>query len=699
MSSNVQEPLNTENEIKNKHTEKYEYGVDVNQMMSTMIKSVYSSNELFLRELISNASDACDKFKTLYFELQQEGRELAPISSLEIEIIPDKVNKTLTIRDNGIGMTKADLINFIGVIASSGTRMFKEDMKGKEGNTDINHLIGQFGLGFYSSYLVAERVEIITKNPRDEAFVWSSTGKDEYFIEEYTGEPFVHGTSLVLYIKEGQEEFLEPKRLTDVVKKYSSFVLYPIIIYVEKEVEDKDDEKVETEDKVDEETESKVEDETNEPKVEEVVEKKMKKTIVKEQINNEKPLWMRNIKEVPEDELKSFYKAISGDWDDFLAVDFWNIEGFLSIKFLMFIPKRARFDMFNKNKKNDGIKLYCSNVFVTDDLGDAIPEWMRFVSGVIASDDLSMNISRELIQGTNVMKFVKKKLPQKILEMVGKLAMDDEKYKTFYKEFGNSLKLGVSEAGDGQQDDYVKCLRYFTTKSGEDMISLDTYVERMAPNQKQIYVVTGLGKDQVKCNPALDAFQKYEVVYMYDVMDEVMLRGLKSYKGHPVQRITSEGVELPEDEAGNEELVKSHEEFCKKVKEILSNKVEKVVVNPRLVSVPAVVSTTKYSLSSTMENIMKSQPVAEANPFAAMTATSKKILELNPNHKITMNLKKLFENNNIDEMSRDLTLFFETVLIHGGFTLSNSSEFCNNVFNFLSEKEVKVEDNVAEEVL
>ncbi|AFN82576.1 Hsp90-like protein [Encephalitozoon romaleae SJ-2008] len=683
--SSKQEPL-VEGNIKDKHPETHEFEVDVNQMMDTMIKSVYSSKELFLRELVSNSSDACDKLKALYFQLREKGCSLDPVTSLGIEIIPNKGNRTLTIKDNGIGMTKADLMNFIGTIASSGTKKFREEMKEKGNSTDASNLIGQFGLGFYSSYLVAERVDVITKHPEDGALIWTSTGKDQYTIEEYEGESFAHGTSIVLYIKEGEEEFLDPKRISEIVKKYSLFVFYPIYTYVEKEVEEAEEKK----------EEEKAVEETNEPKVEEVQEKRLKKVTEREQINVEKPLWKRNIKDVPEEELKSFYKTISGDWDDFLAVDFWHIEGLLSIELLMFIPKRARFDMFNRNKKNNNIKLYCKNVFVTDDFGDCIPEWMSFVSGVVASDDIPMNISREMIQGTNVMKLVKKTLPQKIFEMVGKLAMDTEKYKTFYKEFGNCLKMAIGDASEGQQDGYAKCLRYFTTKSGEDMISLDTYVERMAANQKQIYVVTGLGKNQVKSNPALDAFQKYEVIYMYDVMDEVMLRGFKKYKGHAIQRITSEGVELPEDEENNEEVVKSFEEFCKKVKDILSNKVEKVTVNPRLVSVPAVISTTKYSLSGTMENIMKSQPVTEANPFAAMTAVSKKIFELNPNHKLVKNLKAFFDNNEIEKMSKILELFFETVLIHNGFMLSEPKEFCANVFDFLCSEEVKSEEVVEE---
>ncbi|ADM11103.1 Hsp90-like protein [Encephalitozoon intestinalis ATCC 50506] len=686
--SSKQESL-AEGTIKDKHPETHGFEVDVNQMMDTMIKSVYSSKELFLRELVSNSSDACDKLKSLYYELNSKGCDLDPVTSLSIEIIPNKTNRTLTIKDNGIGMTKPDLMNFIGTIASSGTKKFREEMKEKGNAADASNLIGQFGLGFYSSYLVADRVDVITKHPEDEALVWTSTGRDVYTIEEYTGDSFSHGTSLVLYIKEGEEEFLDPKKISEIVKKYSLFVFYPIYTYVEKEIEEPSEEK-------EEEKEEKATEETTEPKVEEAKEKRLKKVTQREQINAEKPLWKRNIKEVPEEELKSFYKTISEDWDDFLAVDFWRVEGLLSIDLLMFIPKRARFDMFNRNKKNNNIKLYCKNVFVTDDFGDSIPEWMSFVSGVIASDDIPMNISREMIQGTNVMKLVKKILPQKIFEMIGKLAMDAEKYKTFYKEFGNCIKMAIGEASEGQQDGYAKCLRYFTTKSGEEMVSLDTYVERMAANQKQIYVITGLGKDQVKSNPALDAFQKYEVIYMYDVMDEVMLRGLKKYKGHAIQRITSEGVELPEDEENNEEIVKSFEEFCKKAKDLLSNKVEKVTVNPRLVSAPAVISTTKYSLSGTMENIMRSQPVTEANPFAAMTAVSKKIFEMNPHHKLVKNLKTLFDNNEIEKMGKMLELFFETVLIHNGFMLSDPKTFCANVFEFLCSSEVKSEELVEE---
>lgn len=653
----------------------------MDQVLNMMIKSVYSSDEMFLRELVSNASDACDKLRTLHMQLSDEGYVVDPVASLHIEIIPDKEAKTLTIRDNGIGMTREDLNNYLGVIAKSGTKGFKEALKARQEGANA-HLIGQFGIGFYSAYLVSSKVEVVTRHPKGEALRWTSTGKDGYTIEEYDGEGFAHGTSLILHIKDKSVEFLESKRIIETVKKYSSFNLYPIYTHVEKEV---DVEEEKEEDKVEEiQTE-----ESSEPKVEEVkedVKEKAKRIeMVKEKINVEKPLWERNIKEVPEDEMKSFYKTISGDWDDFLAMDFWQIEGIVSVKMLMFIPKRARFDMFNRTKKNNSIKMYCNNVFVTDDLGDAIPEWMGFVSGAIISDDLPMNISRELIQGTSVMKMVRKTLPQKILEMIGKLANDGEKYKTFYKEFGNSLKMAVGEANDSQRDEYAKCLRYYTTKSGDEMVTLDKYVEGMHANQKQIYVLTGIGKDQVKSNPVLGSFEKYEVVYMYDVMDEVMLRGFKKYKGHVVQRITSEGVELPEEDNVPEEVVKSHEEFCKKVKDVLSDRVEKVSVNTRLgAGVPVVISTTKYSLSGAMENIMRSQPVTEANPLAAMTAVSKKIFEMNPNHGLIKKMKRQFESNDVESMSKLLEVLFDTALIHNGFMLSNSNEFCLKVFDFLN---------------
>jgi molecular chaperone HtpG len=659
--------------------EQYEFDVNTSQLMDIIIKSVYSSSEIFLRELISNSSDACDKLRSLYLDLQEQKLVTDNPSALEIQIIPDLINKTLTIKDNGIGMKKSDLINFIGTIASSGTRKFKEALEKKEGNsTDISNLIGQFGLGFYSSYLVADKVDIITKHPQDEAFVWSSNGKASYTIEKYEGEAFNHGTSVVLYIKEGNEEYLESKKIISLIKKHSQFVLYPIYVYEEKEVEVKEED---TEEK---------KDESEEPQVEEVKEKEIKKQKVleKTKINTDRPLWEKNIKNVPEEEITSFYKSISGDWDNYLAVDSWTIDGMLTLKLLLFIPKRSRMDMFGgKNKKPRNIKLYANNVFVTDDFGDNIPEWMNFVVGVVASNDISMNVSRELIQGHNVMKLVKKTLPQKVLDMINKLSRDEEKYATFYKEFGNCLKLAVSDCNDSQQEKLVNCLRYTTSKSEDKLRSFSEYVDNMKENQNQIYVLTGLSKDQVVNNPCLEAFKDYEIIFMHDPMDEVMLRGLKKYKGKTVQRITSEGVEIPEEaNKGKEEIEKEFGPVVTKIKEILSNDVEKVVVNLRLGSVPSIISTTKYSNSAAMESIMKSQLVAETNPLAALAATSKKIFEINPHHPIVLKMKGYLENGNEEEFKETTELLFNTMLINCGFLLPDSGKYCKTIYKFLSKE-------------
>jgi molecular chaperone HtpG len=306
---------------------------------------------------------------------------------------------------------------------------------------------------------------------------------------------------------------------------------------------------------------------------------------------------------------------------------------------------------------------------VTDDLGDAVPEWMSFLSGVVAIEDVNMNISREFIQGKDVMGMIKKVLPQRLFDMIGNLAMNDpEKYKTFYEKFGSCIKMAISEASGNEQQKYAKSLRYYTTRSGEEMVSLDAYIDRMQPGQEQIYIITGLEKN---------------------VTDEVMLRGLKTYKEKNIQRINAEGAKLPGEEV-DAELVSSYEEFCKKVKEVLGSKVEKVTVNPKIKGVPGLVSTTKYSLSSTMEAIMKSQPVIEANPFPAMNSTSKKILELNPGHAIVLSLKRLFDANDVEALTQKTEVLYQALLISCGFVMENPKDLCRNIFSMLSEDNTRL---------
>lgn len=681
--------------------EKHAFDVDTSKIMDTIIKSVYSTSDIFIRELISNSSDACDKFRRLYMTFRDKNLEVDNISSLNIQIIPDANSKTLTIKDNGIGMRKVDLINDIGSIASSGTRKFKEELEKSQGDkTQLGNLIGQFGLGFYSSFLVAEKVDIVTRHPEDEAYIWSSYGKDSYTIEKYEGESFNHGTSIILYLKEGMEEFLESKKIISLVKKHSQFVGIPIYTFEEKEVDDVKEEKaieeIKDENKTD---ENKDKEENEEPVVEEPVveeetkEVKKKKIIEKVKINNDKPLWDTGIKNASEEELGSLYKSISGDWDTYMAVQHYPIQGMINMNILLFIPKRMRLDMFNtQNKKTKNIHLYANNVFVTDDLGDAVPEWMEFVVGVVASNDIAMNVSRELIQGNNVMRLIKKTLPQKVIDMITKLSKDEEQYKKFYREFGNLLKFAIAESKDTQLEKLVNLLRYPTTKSEGKMKTFGDYVEGMKENQKQIYILTGVDKDKVDNSPFLEKFKDMdlEVILMYDATDEAMLKSLKKYRDFSVQRITSEGVELPKsDDTENADIEKEYEELLKKAKEILGKEVEKVIINTSLKSVPSVISTTKYSDSAALEFIKKAQLSARNIDSSFMMGGAKKVFELNPDHSIVKKLKKYFDEDSKDQFAENLKLLFYTVSLNCGFVMNNTSEYCKMIYNYMSSYDLE----------
>lgn len=666
--------------------EQHAFDVDTSKIMDTIIKSVYSTSDIFIRELISNSSDACDKFRRLYMNFKDKNLEIDNISSLNIQIIPDINNKTLTIKDNGIGMRKVDLINDIGSIASSGTRKFKEELEKSQGDkSQLGNLIGQFGLGFYSSYLVAEKVDIVTRHPEDEAYIWSSYGKDNYTIEKYDGENFNHGTSIILYLKEGMEEFLESKKIISLVKKHSQFVGIPIYTFEEKEVDDTEN-KEETGDA------NKLEnkEENEEPVVEEETkEVKKKKIIEKVKINNEKPLWDTGIKNATEEELSGLYKSISGDWDTYMAVQHYPIQGMINMNILLFIPKRMRLDMFNtQNKKTKNIHLYANNVFVTDDLGDAVPEWMEFVVGVVASNDIAMNVSRELIQGNNVMRLIKKTLPQKVIDMITKLSKDEEQYKKFYREFGNLIKFAIAECKDTQLEKLVNLLRYPTTKSEGKMKTFSDYVDGMKENQKQIYILTGVDKDKVDNSPFLERFKDLdlEVILMYEGTDEAMLKSLKKYKDFTVQRITSEGVELPISESTeNADVEKEYEEFLKKAKEILGKEVEKVKINTSLKTVPSVISTAKYSDSAALEFIKKAQLSARNIDQSFMMGGAKKIFELNPDHDIVKKLKKYFDESSEEQFADNLKLLFYTESLNCGFVMNKTSEYCKMIYNYMSK--------------
>lgn len=658
--------------------ETFDFEAEVPQVMSLIINSVYSSKEMFLRELISNASDAISKLKSKKNELDSQGYTTANIGSYKIQIIPDKVNNTLTIKDNGIGMTKSDLISFLGSIASSGTKKFKEFLNAKSDKSSLDSLIGQFGLGFYSAFLVAERVDVITKSPMDEGYLWSSNGGNSYEIRKCDVGDMQHGTSIVLTLKKGEEEYLESSKIISLIKKHSLYIKYPIAVLVEKEEEEK-------EEKEDAPVEEVKEDE-NEPKIEPESTgsvKKIKKVVEEQVVNTEVPVWNKKIEEVPEEDLKKFYKSISNDYDDYAAVQSWHFEGMIDLKILLFIPKRAKLGFFEQNpEKNRNIKVFNSNVFVTDDLGkDVVPDWANFVVGAVSSSDFPMNISREFLQGKAALNLLKTKLPKCIAEMIKKLEKDTEKYNSFYKEFSQNIKLAVRHYTDAQQETFAKFLRYTTNQDNNTPISLDEYLAKVGEDQKQILFLTGLSKKDVETSLCLEAFKDRLVLLMPEAVDEIMLQGLKKYKGFDLQNISMEGVDSVT--PVSEETKKEYEKFTEKIKELIKDKVDSVVVSNRFASVPASILTTKYGNSSTMENILKAQPGVENNPMLMMMLKSKKIFEINIDSPVIQQLKKMFDEGKDEQVSTYVNFLYNAALIGSGFTLDDKSTFIKDLYSIL----------------
>lgn len=716
------------------NAEKFEFQAEVSRLMDIIINSLYSNKDIFLRELISNASDALDKIR--FLSLTDKGvLGEGDTAKLEILIKLDKEKKILSIRDRGIGMTKEDLIKNLGTIAKSGTSAFVEKM---QSSGDLN-LIGQFGVGFYSVYLVADYVEVISKHNDDKQYVWESKADGAFAISEDTwNEPLGRGTEIRLHLREEAGEYLDEGKLKDLVQKYSEFINFPIYLWATKEVEKEvpaDDDESSDEEETTESSSS--EEESEEEKEDEEAEKKPKTKKITETthewelLNDVKAIWLRNPKEVTDEEYTKFYHSLAKDFSEEkpMAWSHFTAEGDVEFRAVLFVPPRAPHDLYESyyNDKKANVKLYVRRVFISDEFDELLPKYLNFLKGIVDSDTLPLNVSREMLQQHSSLKTIKKKLIRKALDMIRKIAEedpdesdgkdkkdveksdgDDEKkgqYTKFWNEFGKSIKLGIIEDA-ANRNRLAKLLRFETTKSGGKLTSLDQYISRMKSGQKDIFYITGTSKEQLEKSPFLERLTKkdYEVIFFTDPVDEYLMQYLMDYEDKKFQNVSKEGLKLGKD-SKIKELKESFKELTKWWKDALaSEKVDDVKISNRLADTPCVVVTSKFGWSANMERIMQSQTLSDASKQAYMRG--KRVLEINPRHPIITELRERVatdpEDDNVKQTAR---LMYQTALFESGFLLDDPKDFASRVYdsvksslNISPDAAVEEEDDAEEEV-
>ncbi|XP_073031433.1 endoplasmin homolog [Primulina eburnea] len=713
--------------------EKFQFQAEVSRLMDIIINSLYSNKDIFLRELISNASDALDKIRFLSLtdkEILGEGDD----TKLEIQITLDKEKKILSIRDRGIGMTKEDLIKNLGTIAKSGTSAFVEKM---QTSGDLN-LIGQFGVGFYSVYLVADYVEVISKHNDDKQHVWESKADGAFAVsEDVWNEPLGRGTEIRLHLRDEAQEYLDENKLKELVKKYSEFINFPIHLWASKEVdeevpaeEDESSDEEETPESKSSEDEGEEDDAEKEEDEKKPKTKKVKKTTYEwELLNDMKAVWLRNPKEVTDEEYEKFYHSLAKDFSDEkpLAWSHFTAEGDVEFKAVLFVPPKAPQDLYESyyNSKKSNLKLYVRRVFISDEFDDLLPKYLNFLKGLVDSDTLPLNVSREMLQQHSSLKTIKKKLIRKALDMIRKLAEEDPdesydkekkdveesddsnekkgQYTKFWNEFGKSIKLGIIEDATNRNR-LAKLLRFETTKSDGKLTSLDQYISRMKSGQKDIFYITGTSKEQLEKSPFLERLTKknYEVIFFTDPVDEYLMQYLMDYEDKKFQNVSKEGLKIGKD-SKDKELKESFKELTKWWKGALaSENIDDVKISNRLADSPCVVVTSKYGWSSNMERIMQSQTLSDANKQAYMRG--KRVLEINPRHPIIKELRERVVKDPEDEsVKQTAQLMYQTALMESGFILNDPKDFASRIYssvknslNISPDAIVEEEDDVEE---
>ncbi|KAL2938527.1 Heat shock protein 90-6 mitochondrial [Bienertia sinuspersici] len=655
--------------------EKYEYQAEVSRLMDLIVNSLYSNKEVFLRELISNASDALDKLRFLSVTNQDLIKEAV---DLDIRIQTDKDNGIITITDTGIGMTRQELVDCLGTIAQSGTAKFLKALKdSKDAGADSN-LIGQFGVGFYSAFLVSDKVAVATKSPKsDKQYVWEGEANaSTYTIREETDpeKMLPRGTSITLYLKRDDKGFAHPERVQKLVKNYSQFVSFPIYTWQEKgftkEVEVDEDPVEAKEDGQEEQTEKK---------------KKTKKVVEKywdwELTNETQPIWLRNPKEVTTEEYNEFYRSTFGEYLDPLASSHFTTEIYLVCSTNCTSRKD---DIVNFKTKN--IRLYVKRIFISDDFdGELFPRYLSFIKGVVDSNDLPLNVSREILQESRIVRIMKKRLVKKAFDMILGISMSENRddYEKFWENFGKHLKLGCIEDRDNHKR-IAPLLRFFSSQSEGEMISLDEYVENMKTDQKDIFYIASDSVESAKNTPFLEKLleKDLEVLILVDPIDEVAIQNLKSYKDKNFVDISKEGLDLGVE---NEEKAEEKQEFgktCDWIKKRLGDKVASVQVSNRLSSSPCVLLTGKFGWSANMERLMKAQQGSESSAFDFMK--SRRVFEINPSHPVIKSLHFACKSGSEDEEAlRAVDLLYDAALVSSGFTPENPALLGGKIYEML----------------
>eukprot|EP00980_Cylindrotheca_fusiformis_P006315 scaffold1354_cov112-Cylindrotheca_fusiformis.AAC.2 len=642
--------------------------------MDLIINSLYSDKDIFLRELVSNAADACDKKRFLRLTDESDGEKP------EIKIKANMEDNTLIIEDSGVGMTKEEIKNNLGKIAQSGTRAFVDALG--EGTADVN-LIGQFGVGFYSAYLVADKVTVVTKSMQDptKAYQWESEADSAYTIAEASPDEIegASGTKLILKLKDDSLTYLDSTKIEELLKRYSEFIEFPISVWKETtEYKQVPDEEANKDLK-----------EGEEPKMKTVPET----TEGYEAVNNQKPIWLRSPREVSEDEYQDFYKsAFRNSYDVPLKYSHFVLEGQVECKSILYIPGTLPFelsrDMFDENSRN--IRLYVKRVFINDKFDELLPRWLKFVKGVVDSDDLPLNVSREILQKSKVLSIINKRLVRKSLDMIRDLSeTTDGTYAGFWNNFGKYLKVGIIE-DDRNREEIASYLRFFSYKSAEEYTSLDQYIEKMPEEQKAIYYVTGEGKEKAAMSPVIEKLKSrgFDVLFASEPLDEIMFESLQSYKDIDIKDAGKDTLGLDDDEDSKkkkEELNREYVEVINYLETALSGSVQKVTVSSLLTDSPAALVQGAYGMSPSMQRYMRAQAVAAGSEVGDLDNMNKVVMEINPNHPIIKDLDKMVKGDKESEATKDFAmLLYDVAGLTSGYEVKDMSSFAKRVMGLMS---------------